>query len=714
MSKQVHTYCRICEPACGLLAEVAGEGADAEVVRILPDREHPGTGGFACHKGLKFSEVHTDPSRLNAPLKRISAAGELPAQFSEIGWDHALEGIGARLQAIRERHGGSAIAGFMGNPTAFNSSAAQAVPGFFKKLGARFFSSATQDCSNKFAASEAVYGTANLHPTPDLDHSDYFLCLGENPRVSHMSFISLADPVQALRGIVARGGRVLHVNPRRTESVTPATGDWLPIRPDTDLYLLAALIHEIDRLGRFDNEVLARHGRRVEELRAFVARYPAERVAAVTGIAAEDIRRIADDFSAATAASLHMSTGVNMGRQGTLCYWLLQMLSLVTGNLGRRGGNVYSPGFFPSAGFGRAKVQGDAARIDWFDGPQGPLREITGTLPGNLLADFIEQDENPIRALVIVAGNPLLSVGGEARLRAAFPKLELLVVLDLYRNASGEYADYLLPMADWLEREDINSLGLGLQPRPWVQLAPAVVAPKFQRRQEWWVLARLEQLMGLPSLLDSDNPDPLAGTDKLLAASGLSLEQLRGEPGGCTALPPAAPEVLYSKGVQLPDGRIDCCPPVFAEAMARAEDLFVELAAEPQNQLKLINLRTHYMHNSWLHNVERLKRAQQRDNPLHMAPADAEARGLADGDALVVENTNGSIEARVRIDASLRTGVVAMSHGWGNAHTPGMPVAQRHPGSNVNRLLPSGIDSYEKLSNQAVMTGIAVSLRAAD
>lgn len=712
MSKTVKTYCRICEPACGLEAQVEGEGDAARVVRILPDKSHPGTRGFACHKGLKFSEVHEDPARLNQPLRRTNARQTLPAEFEACNWESALDDIAARLDAIRSRHGGEAIAAFMGNPTAFNATAFQAVPAFFQKLGGRFFSSATQDCSNKLAGSEAVYGTANLHPTPDLDHTDYFLCLGENPKVSHMSFVSLADPVQSLRDIVARGGSVLHVNPRRTESVTPATGDWLPIKPDTDLYFLAALICEIDRLGRFDAVLLEQHGRHLTDLRRFVSSYPAERVADIVGIELDVIYRVADEFSAAPAASVHMSTGVNMGRQGTLCYWLVQMLSLVTGNLGRRGGNVYSPGFFPTAGFGRAQVENDSATISWRDSPFGRLREVAGTLPGNLLPDYIEAGDDRVRALMVIAGNPLLSIGGEARMRRAFPKLELLVVLDLYRNATAEYADYLLPMVDWLEREDINSLGLGLQPRPWVQVAPAVVPPKYERQQEWWVLARLEQKLGMPSLLDSPAPDPLASADKLLTYSGLSLEELRAKHGAAVALEPVASDAIYAIGVQLPGRRVDCCPPAFADALARADAIFDELVAEPDQRLKLINLRTHYMHNSWLHNVERLKRGAQRDNPLHICPEDAAARNLADGERIVISNENGRVEARICIDDSLRRGVVAMSHGWGNGRTPGMPVANRYPGTNVNALLPSGIGSYEPLSNQARMTGVDVEVIA--
>ena len=243
-ARTVSTFCRICEPSCGFIAEVEGQ----QVTRLRPNKEHPATKGFACHKGLAFNDVHVDPDRVNLPLRRQRAESAVANSFESLDWESAIAQIGQRLNGIRERYGDGAIAGFMGNPTAFNSLAQLEVPSFFRRLGGRFFSSLTQDCANKLAGSEAVFGSSNLHPVPDLAHTDYFLCLGENPKVSHMSFYSVAEPMALMRGIVSRGGKVRYVNPRCIEAVSPATGDWQPIRPDTDLYFLAALLHAIDAL----------------------------------------------------------------------------------------------------------------------------------------------------------------------------------------------------------------------------------------------------------------------------------------------------------------------------------------------------------------------------------------------------------------------------------------------------------------------------------
>jgi formate dehydrogenase len=671
-----------------------------EIVELRPDREHPVTRGFACNKGLAALDIHRDPDRLDRPQRRVNGG------FTPASWDEALDGIASQLGEIIARHGSDAVASYIGNPSAFNALAGPAAGAFLLQLGARrTFSSGTQDCANKFAGSEAVFGTSTLHPIPDLEHTDYCLIIGENPRVSHMSFFSIPDPMRVLKDARRRGATIRFVNPRRIESAGPDTGDVVQIRPDTDLYLLAAMLCEIERSGGFREDVLAAHGRNVEGLRAFVRRYPPERVAEVTGIPGETIRALAREFAAAPRASAHISTGVNMGRQGTLAYWLLHMLLLVTGNLGRRGGNVYSVGFYPNAKAGRRDFAQSFADTRW-----GRLRR--GSLPGNLLAEAIRDPERPIKALFVLAGNPLLSIGGEEKLRAAFESLELLVCLDLYRNATGELAHWLLPCADMLERADVNLVGLGLQHRPFVQWTEAVVPPRGERREEWWIFGKLAQRMGLKSPLDAgETPELWSRVDHMLRSRGVTLAELRAAPGGVHTYPPVEPADLLSTHVQTPDGRIDCCPPAFAKALERAEAIFAELSAEPRDQLKLITKRDAWMHNSWYHNVPQMKRGERDTNRLYVHPDDARARGLADGQKVRVWNEHGALELELRFADDLRPGVVALTHGWGHAKT-GMRVARASPGVNANVLLPTGPGSFEPLSSMAHMTGVPVEIAA--
>jgi anaerobic selenocysteine-containing dehydrogenase len=691
---EIPTFCRVCEPACGLLAVVE----DGELRRLKPDREHPVTRGFSCHKGLAGDTIHRDPDRLDHPLRRGS-----DGSFERISWDAAAGEIAAKLRTILDEDGPDAIAAYVGNPTAFNTLVGPALGSFLGQLGVRrTFNSGTQDCANKFAGAEAIFGSSTVHPIPDIRNTDVLWIFGENPRVSHMSFLAVADPVGEIRAAVKRGATVRYFNPRRIETGDAATGSVTWIRPDTDVYLLAALVQECFAEGLVREDVLREHGSRADELRAFVAGYPAERAAAVTGIPADEIRRLAHEFDEAPRASLHMSTGVNMGRQGTLAYWLLHMLSLVTGNLDAVGGNIHSRGFYPKAArSGRGRPEEKVVETRY-----GRLRR--GPLPGNLMADDLREGSTPVRALFVIAGNPVLSIGGEEALRKAIEGVELVVCIDLYRNATGELAHYLLPSTDMFERPDVNITGLGLQLVPYVQYTDAVVAPREERREEWWILARLEQELGLKSALDrGDAPEMFGRIDHMMSDAGTSLEAVRASRHG-VVLPPLEPGRFYSDSVQTDDGRVDCCPSFFAEALERWETICRELEAEGADRLKLISWRTPYMHNSWYHNVEALKRPGRQENPLAMCTEDARKRGLEEGDRIRCASPWGAVEATIAFDDELMPGVVAMTHGWGNAKTPGMRVARRHPGVNANALLPSGPASFDPLSSQAFMTGIPV------
>ena len=695
-STQKKTFCRLCEVNCGLEATV---DADQRIVALKPDKSHPVSAGFACHKGLLALEVHRDPDRLNAPARRDATGGFLPAD-----WDDAIGDIATRLRALIDEHGPESIAIYMGNPSAFNAIGAVSAGIFAQTLGIkRFFFAGTQDCTNKFAISEILYGSAEIHPIADLDHSDYVLLMGTNPRISKMSFLSTPDPVATLRAARDRGATVRFVNPLEIEDLADV-GDTLQIRPDTDAYFLAALLSEIESTEGFDEAALS-GVRNVDRLRDFVRNFPIDRVADLVGLPAETIREVARDFSRAASASIHISTGVNMGQQGALAYWLAQMLSLVTGNLDRRGGNIIASRAF--AGMEMAE-EPELEETKW-----GVYRPSRGsTPPGSLIADMIRDEEKPIRALFVIAGNPLLSIGGEDRMREAFAGLELLVSIDFYRNATAELADWVLPAADWFEREDLNFFVQGVQRAPYLQWTDRVVAPTHQRKEDWWILSRIQQEMGLLSLFDLPGDDVMTALwDGRLAEGGYSIEALREAPGGVVEIP-QAPHGGFLERVGGDEG-FDCCPDALSSTMARAESLFEQLDGEGENQLKLITRRTHHMLNSALQNMKVLKTAAgSRNNPLYMNPDDARARDFDEGQTVRVRNAHGELLAELAFDVRLREGVVAMSHGFGNDRTPGMPVAQAHPGVNVNRLSPSGAGSFDPVSGMEHLTGIAVEVLA--
>lgn len=700
------TFCRICEPLCPIVATLDDAG---KIVKLQPDRAHPVSAGFACHKGLNFLQVHNDPDRVNFPIRRTNAKSILPGQYERVSWEDAFADIGARLRHLRDHYGPDSIAVYFGNPVSLNSNAFPLAASLASQIGSRrAFNAGTQDTANKPAAVEAVLGTLNLFPIPDFANTHYLLCLGGNPKVSHWTYTSLHRPLSVLQAIKEKGGKVRFINPRQIESSNDTTGDVTLIKPDTDVYFLAALLHELDRTGRFDESHIATHGRNIAGLRAFIADYSPDRVAPVVGIDAATIRTIAAEYAAAPSAAVYMATGVNQGRQGTLAYWLLLMLSFVTGNLGRVGGDYYAKGFYPNARAARPPLD------EVVETEQGPLTIIGGSLPGYALAPLIKQRENPIRALIVLSGNPVLSLPGEKHLREALPMLDMMVHVDLFRNATGEYADYVLPAADWLERPECNLSANGMQPQPFIQSVDAVVPPQHERRDDWWIISRLQQELGLPSALDGDAPDMLARSRKILSRIGLTIEDVRARDGQSALLDQPDREEFYKTAVCHADGKVDCCPDRFQDAQARCSRIFDELAGEGDDVFKLISLRTNYMHNSNLANMPALKRDAHALNPLHIHPDDAGRLGIEETGLAEISNFYGQLISPVRLDPSLRPGVVAMSHGYGHAQASGLRVAQAAPGVNVNCLMPVGPHSHEPLSNMAHLTGVAVAVRRAE
>lgn len=704
----IKTFCRLCEVNCGLEATIDEE---QRMTALRPDPDHPVSAGFACHKGLLGLEVHRDPDRLNAPSRRTSEG-----EFSQTSWEDAIGDIAPRLKALIDEHGPESVAVYMGNPSAFNALGAVAAGIFAQALGIkRFFFAGTQDCTNKFAISEILYGSAEVHPIADLDHADYVLMMGTNPRISKMSFLSTPDPVGALRLARDRGAKIRFVNPLAIDDLSDV-GDTLQIRPDTDPYFLAALLCEIEATIGFDEEALKDIGNgtpvvHVDRLRDFVRGYPVDRVAELVGIPAQTIREVAREFAFAESAAIHISTGVNMGQQGALAYWLAQMLSLVTGNLDRRGGNIVAARAMPGLPMGEEPALEDT---EW-----GTYRPSRGqTPPGSLIADMIRGEEKPIRALLVIAGNPLLSIGGEDRMREAFADLDLLVSIDFYRNATAELADWVLPAADWFEREDLNFFVQGVQRKPYLQWTDRVVAPTHERKEDWWILSRIQQEMGLPSLFDLPGDDALMTLwNGRLEENGFSIAALREAEGGVVLIPQTPHghflESVAGSDPAHPENGFDCCPDALQATLGRASGIFDRLEGETANQLKLITRRTHHMLNSALQNMKVLKtEAGARKNPLFMNPADAASRNLQEGQHVRVRNDHGELVAELALDPHLREGVVAMSHGFGNDRTPGMPVAQAHPGVNVNRLSPSGAGSFDPVSCMEHLTGIAVDVLA--
>lgn len=709
MANLKSTFCRICEPYCSLTATIADDG---RVAALSPDSTHP-AGGAPCHKGLSFLDVHNDPDRLNYPLKRQSAGRSAPADFARTSWDQAIADMAGRLNKIRAEHGNNAIGLYIGNTFGIaNGTAAAGLEIFRQTIGtSMMFGANTQDTVNKAAVALALYGSNEVVAIPDLDHTDYLLCIGTNPAVSRWNYVSVPnDGLEVLRAIKRRGGTVRFVNPRKIESSIGETGETLQIRPASDTYFLAAVLNEIERIGGINQAIASRYGKNMQGALDFARRFPPDRVEGVTGLTSDDIRAVARGIVDAPSAAVYVATGANQSRQGMLCFWLAEIINFLTGNLGRKGGTFRTAEVLPGVAPAKARVKVPTS-IGTFEMPD-PIGY--SLMPAATLPEFMENGD--IRALIIGGGNPLLSVGGEDRMREAMGKLDLLVSIDIFRSATGELADYILPTTDWLEHMDLNFTANGMQLRPYVRYTERMTAPKAERRNGWWTLARLSQEMGLPSGLD-DHPeadDGHAMVDGMLSMRGLTRDQLLAAPHHTIMLPQEPYDSFFRRCLVHPDGLIDCLPEDFVRTglLERAEAIFEEMAAEPADVLKLISLRTRYMHNSWLVNTPKLRRGPNADNPLHMCEADAADRGIHDGDEVHISNSFGQINARVVIDNDLRPGVVAMSHGYGHRRSFGLTQAREKPGANCNALMPMGKDHVEPVSHMSWMSGVPVYVSA--
>jgi anaerobic selenocysteine-containing dehydrogenase len=718
MLQSHHTFCRICEALCGLEVDVEAGRA----VATRPDADHIATRGFGCTKGLRQHAIYGSPDRLTRPLAR---AGD---GYKPVGWDHALGAIGNEVQRIRRDHGPDAIAMYVGTAAGFGVLHPIFAQGFMTGVGSRsMYSSATQDCANKFAVADHIYGFPFIQPFPDLERTDCLIVVGANPVVSKWSFLQVSNPTEHLRAIERRGGQVWVVDPRRTETAR-AAGTHVFIRPATDVFFYLSFLHELIVIGGVDEARTARHMRGFNTVRSLALRFSPERTAPLTGIPPDTLRAMVSAYHRARAAVLYSSTGVNMGRHGTLAFWLQEVINAVSGNLDRAGGALVGRGILDFPGIAKrfgALTRRDRSRI-------GGFPSVNDAFPGGILADeILTPGKGRVRALFVTGGNPLLTMANSARLREAFRDLELLVVLDIFHNETASEAHYVLPTTTPLERPDLPflfPLFLGLQSRPYLQATRAVAAPLAECRDEATIYMDLAKASGvslfgsrvaqksfetLASLRDRRArdgrhalPQELLLSSLLRATGNGSFDALMAHPHG-RRRPDHVPGDFLGQRVLTGDGKVDLAPPALvAESGALDSILARALAATPT--LLLITRRAVQSHGSWTHNHERFVSGPRTTNYLYVHPDDAARLALAEGDLADVTSAIATVRVPVALLGDLMPGTVALPHGWGHQHARGLGVASKTSGVNVNLLAADGPDALERVSGMAHLTGLPV------
>ena len=736
-----HRTCPLCEAACGLEITVKG----SQVVRIRGDRDNPFSKGFICPKGSSLAKLHEDPDKVRSPMIR---RGDDPATavWEDVSWDEAFAEIDRGLSPILAEHGRDAVALYRGNPSAHTLAGILYNGVVAKSLGSRnLFSASSVDQMPKHVSSGLLFGGPLLFPVPDLDRTDYLLMLGANPWESNGSLCTAPDFPGRVKAIQARGGKVVVVDPRRSRTAEEAD-EHLAVRPGADAHLLVAMVEVLFAEGLVDMGRLADLVVGVDELRAAVAPFTPEAVAPTVGLDADVIRRIAREVAAAPSAAVYGRIGTCTVEFGTIASWAVDVLNILTGNLDRPGGAMFP---LPAherggnKGTGRGFVTGrHTSRVKGYP-------EAIGELPVATLADEIEAPgEGQVRALVTIAGNPVMSTPNAGRLDAALGSLDFMVSVDIYLNETTRHANVILPAPSPLERSEYALAFYGMAVHNFADWSPPLFEPDGPMEHQ--VLSRLALVLSGqgadadPSVIDDmliagalqkaiSAPDsPIAdrtveelasqlgghsAIDQVVDAmirtgsygdwfgavpDGLSLAKLEANPHGIDLGPlqPRLPGVLKT-----PSGKIELAPQLVIDDLDRLE---ASLAIHRNGDLVLVGRRHLRSNNSWMHNVNVLVKGKERCT-LQVHPDDATSLGLVDGGQAEVASRVGKLVAPVEVTDAIRPGVVSLPHGWGHsAAGTRMDVAATHAGVNSNILTDE--DHIDPLSGNAVLNGIPVTV----
>ena len=744
-NRTVFRTCPLCEATCGLEITV---NPQEQVVRIRGDQKDVFSHGFICPKGSTLKQLHEDPDRLRKPLVKRDG------KHVEVSWEEAWQVVNDGLMGVIERHGRGALSAYLGNPNAHNLGPQLFSAVMLRSMGSRnVFSASTVDQVPKHVAGGLMFGTPQSIPVPDVDHTDYLMMLGANPYASNGSLCTSPDFPGRIQAIRARGGKVVVVDPRRTKTAEESD-EWISIRPGTDGLFLAAMVNVMfaENLVSIEPRIASLLNG-VDELRDAVAAFTPAAVQEVTGVSAETTARLARELCGAPTAAVYGRIGVNTVEFGTTNAWLIDAINVLTGNIDSRGGAM-----FTTPGTGSSTTRGAAGKGKGFAMGRGHSRvsnkpEVLGEYPVAVLAEEITTPgENQVRALITVAGNPVLSTPHSNQLDAALAELEFMVSIDIYLNETTRHADVILPPPSALEKDHYD-VGLYIYAvRNIANYSVPVLQKDDASPEEHEILLKLA---GILQGLGPDN-DPLALEEQTIYAmvtgavsnsgsnihgrdadeilnmlsaggrrgtarnldfalqtgpygaafganpGGLSLDVLLANPHGVDlgALEPKMPEMLRT-----PSGRIELSPEVFINDLQRLKE---SMNGVDLDQMLLVGRRDLKSNNSWMHNIKVLTKGSLSCTA-HIHPNDAARIGAVTGTALRIASRVGEVQVPAEVTDSVRPGVVSLPHGWGHS-VPGtkMSVAGEKAGVNSNILTDDQV--LDPLSGNAVLSAIPVTV----
>lgn len=712
---QVHyRSCHLCEAMCGV--EIRTEAG--VISSIKGDHEDPFSRGHVCAKAVALKDVQEDPDRLRRPLRRTRSG------WQEIDWEDALDETASKLVEVQSRHGRHAVATYFGNPQVHSYSALLAGAQFARSLRThnRYSATSVDQLPHHFAA-YFLFGHQLLLPVPDLDRTQYFLVLGANPVVSNGSLMTAPGIPQRLKALRARGGKLVTVDPRLTETARLADRH-LPIRPGTDALFLLAMLQVLFEEGLTRPGRLSEHLDGLDVLRERIAGYRPEAVERSTGIAADTLRQVTREFAHAPSAVCYGRMGASTQAFGALSQWLTQLLNILTGNLDRPGGAMFTEPAVDVLGLTAGLGQGSAyaRRRTRVSG----LPEFSGEFPVAALAEeIVTPGEGQIRALVTAAGNPVLSTPNGRRLEGALPNLDFMVSIDFYLNETTRHAHLILPPTFGLERDHYDLIFNLLAIRNTTKYSEPLFPRDSAARHDWEIFQGLtRRVLRLRPGGSTWRERVLAhwATPKRILAAGLRLGPYGGRwnplrhgltlsrlarrhPHGLDLgeLKPCLPRRLATPG-----RRINLAPEPLISDLDRLDDRLTP--AEP-GRLLLIGRRDPRTNNSWMHNSRRLVKGPARCTLL-MHPDDAGTAGLSDGQEVEVRSRTGAVQLALAVSDEMMQGTVSIPHGWGHGR-PGtrLSVANDYPGISVNDLTDERL--VDELCGTAALSGVPVTVTSA-
>jgi anaerobic selenocysteine-containing dehydrogenase len=681
--------CNLCEAICGIEITVRAD----QPLDIRGDKDDPFSQGYICPKAAALGDLHYDKDRLKYPVRRT------PHGWQQIGWDEAFDEVTQNLKRIHATYGRNSTATYLGNPIVHNYGAMLFAPRFIRSLHTRNrFSATSVDQLAHHLAAYLMFGHQLLLPVPDIDRTDYFLILGANPAVSNGSMMTAPGVGRRLQEIRRRGGKVILIDPRISETARLADRH-LFIRPGTDVLLLLALLHVVfdEGLARLDH--LAAFTKGVDIIGDLVAEFPPDKVASITGIASDQIRLLAREFAAAQSAVCYGRIGVSTQEFGGVCQWLINVLNTVTGNLDRPGGAMFTrPAFDPITAPESLAPRGSFAR--WHSRVR-KLPEFAGELPVVALAEeILTEGPGQIKALVTSAGNPVLSTPNGRELDRALAGLEFMVSIDPYINETTRHAHIILPPSLSLERGHYDVVFHLLAVRNTAKFSPALFQRGAETRHDWEILLELQTRMEHPGLFGSVKRKFVKrsfGPERILDlglrfgpygarlnpfSKGLTLRKLKAAVHGIDLGPLSS---CLPGRLRTADKRIELAPEVLVKDVERVKAKFPDSASLLSNgNLLLIGRRQLRSNNSWMHNSQRLLRGKPQCTIL-MHPTDAAHRHLRQGQTVSVRSRVGSVVVPIEISEEMMPGVVSIPHGWGHDRLGiQLQVAQQHAGESIN------------------------------